>query len=86
MLEVVDAEAQAASDLFHAVAVCDDWTCLTGARFRRRHAFGVGHLILVDQLDDVDTHLHDLLDFAFASSAPLTPQRNSFSYSSYGAC
>jgi hypothetical protein len=55
----------------------------TGARLVRgfddRLHLRLGHLVLVDQLDDVDAGVHDLLDFRVRVGGPATPHRYSFS-------
>ena len=63
MLEVVDAELEAAADFLHAMRVRDDRLARRVRRLHDRGDFGVGHLVLVDQLDEVDARGNESLHF-----------------------
>src|SRR6516165_2461524 len=66
VLEAIDADRQSTSNLFRAVRMRDDWKF---ARVRFVHDcfyFFHRHLVLVDQLDDVDAGVGKLLYLGFA--------------------
>ena len=85
VLEVVDAGSDPATDFLGAVRVRDHEELalvrLVDDRVHLLHR----HLVLVDQLDQVDAGVRELRTFARASSTPLTPQRNA-SVPGYGSC
>ena len=86
VLEVVDAGREPAADLLGPMRVRDDRQVAPvrlvddGLHFLHRH------LVLVDQLDDVDAGVGELAaPWRARRRRPLTPQRNS-SVPGYGSC
>ena len=85
VLEAVDAGRSAAPDLFGTMRVRDDRQPRLCASSTTALHLVDRHLILIDQLDDVDAGLGELAHFRARVVGPFTPQRND-SVPGYGSC
>jgi hypothetical protein len=75
VLEAIHADGQSTPNLFRAVRMRDDWKFARVRFVDDCFYFFHRHLVLIDQLDDVDSGVGSCFTFALPSAAPLTPQR-----------
>ena len=66
MLETIHARSQAATDFLGTMGMCYDGKFVRMRFVHHRFHFFHRHLILIDELDDVDSGVGELFDLGFA--------------------